>query len=78
MKPITGLADGPYAVYVRTMLEARVASLRRHLSQRDVGASAIELAVITAIVGAVAVALALVIQHVVSNQSSKIKNLNGG
>lgn len=78
MKPITSLTGGPYAMYVRTLLEARVASLRRNLSQRDVGASAIELAVITAIVGAVAVALALVIQHVVNNQSNKIKSLNGG
>lgn len=78
MNRITNLADGPYAMWVRTLLEARVASLRRHLGQRDMGASAIELAVITAIVGAVAVALALVIQHVVNNQSNKIKSLNGG
>jgi Flp pilus assembly pilin Flp len=78
MNKITGFADGPYVMYVRTLLEARVASLRRHLRQRDMGASAIELAVITAIVGAVAVALALVIKTVVNNQSNKIKNLNGG
>ena len=78
MNRITGLADGPYAMYVRTLLEARVASLRRRLGQRELGASAIELAVITAIVGAVAVFLALVIVHVVHQQSNKIKSLNGG
>lgn len=76
MNRVTGFMDGPYALYVRTLLEARVDNLRKHLSQRDMGASAIELAVITAIVGAVAVALALVIQAVVNNQSTKIQNLN--
>ena len=76
MNRITGLADGPYAMYVRTLLEARVASLRRHLGQREMGASAIELAVITAIVGAVAVTLALVIVHVVNNNSKQIQKLS--
>ena len=76
MNRITGLADGPYAMYVRTLLEARVEDLRKHLSQRDMGASAIELAVITAIVGAVAVTLALVIKSVVSNNSKQIQKLS--
>lgn len=76
MNRITGLADGPYVMYVRTLLEARVENLRRHLGQRDMGASAIELAVITAIVGAVAVTLALVIKSVVSNNSKQIQKLS--
>ena len=76
MNRITGLADGPYAMYVRTLLEARVARLRRHLGQREVGASAIELAVITAIVGAIAVTLALVIVHVVNQNSKQIQKLS--
>jgi hypothetical protein len=76
MNRITGLADGPYVMYVRTLLETRVENLRRHLSQRDMGASAIELAVITAIVGAVAVTLALVIKSVVGNNSKQIQKLS--
>jgi Flp pilus assembly pilin Flp len=76
MNRFTGLLDGPYALYVRTLLELRVENLRKHVSRRDVGASAIELAIITAVVGLVALTLALVIKTVVGNNSKQIQKLN--
>jgi Flp pilus assembly pilin Flp len=76
MNRFTGPLDGPYALYVRTLLGARVDNLRKHVSRRDVGASAIELAIITAVIGLVALTLALVIKTVVHNNSQQIKNLN--
>jgi Flp pilus assembly pilin Flp len=76
MNRITGLMNGPYSMYVRTLLEFRVDNLRKHMARRDVGASAIELAVITAIVGLVAVTLALLIKTVVGNNSKQIQKLS--
>lgn len=75
MSRTTGLWGGPYGSYVRALLATRVAELREHVAQRDVGASAIELAIITAIIGAVALALALIIQNVVNSKSSVISGL---
>jgi H+/Cl- antiporter ClcA len=76
MNRFSGLMGGPYGLYVRTLLELRVDNLRRHMSRRDVGASAIELAIITAVVGLVALTLALVIKNVVHNNSNQIQKLN--
>jgi len=76
MNRFSGLLDGPYALYVRTLLEVRADNLRKHMSRRDVGASAIELAIITAVVGLVALTLALVIKTVVQNNSKQIQKLN--
>jgi len=75
MNTIRGLMDGPLGVYARTVLAVRVAELRRKASQRDLGASAIELAIITAIIGLVAVGLALLIQHVVATKKATIGGL---
>ena len=76
MNRFTALLNGPYGLYVRTLLEYRADNLRKHMSRRDVGASAIELAIITAVVGLVALTLALVIRNVVRNNSNQIKSLN--
>ena len=76
MNRFTGLLDGPYGLYVRTLLELRTDNLRQHMSRRDVGASAIELAIITAVVGGVALVLALVIKNVVHSNSNQIKKLS--
>jgi Flp pilus assembly pilin Flp len=76
MNRFSGLMDGPYGLYVRTLLEFRVDNLRKHMSRRDVGASAIELAIITAVIGLVALTLALVIKAVVHNNSNQIQKLN--
>jgi hypothetical protein len=75
MNMVRGLADGPLGVCIRTLLASRLAELRRKAGQRDIGASAIELAIITAIIGLVAVALAVVIQSVVSKKSAIISGL---
>jgi hypothetical protein len=75
MNAIRGLMDGPLGVYARTVLAVRVGELRRKASQRDLGASAIELAIITAIIGLVAVGLALLIQHVVATKKATIGGL---
>ena len=76
MNRFTSLLDGPYGLYVRTLLEFRSDNLRKHVSRRDVGASAIELAIITAVVGLVALTLALVIKNVVHNNTTQIKKLS--
>ena len=70
-----GLMDGPLGVYARAVLAVRREELRRKVSQRDLGASAIELAIITAIIGLVALGLALLIQHVVSTKKATIGGL---
>lgn len=70
-----GLMDGPLGVYARAVLEVRLGELRRKVSQRDLGASAIELAIITAIIGLVALGLALLIQHVVGTKKATIGGL---
>jgi Flp pilus assembly pilin Flp len=61
--------------YFRVLLGARLAELRTRIRQHDVGASAIELAIITAIIGVVAVGLALLIQSVVSGKKAIIGGL---
>ena len=58
--------------YLRAMLQARVALLQVALRDNDRGASAVELAVITAVVLGIAIALLVVIQNFVSNESGKI------
>jgi hypothetical protein len=77
MKKVTGIAQAPALDYVGTLLAARVAELRRKVGARDVGASAIELAIITALIGAVALALALIIVHVVDTRGTQVQQLGG-
>jgi len=64
--------DGPLGVYARAVLAVRLGELRRKVSQRDAGASAIELAIITAIILGVAIGLLAVITTFVTNEQSKI------
>jgi hypothetical protein len=58
--------------YLRASLGTRVARLRVALRDKDRGASAVELAVITAVVLGIAIALLVVIQNFVTNESGKI------
>ena len=58
--------------YLRASLGTRVARLRVALRDKDRGASAVELAVITAVVLGIAIALLVVIQRFVKNESGKI------
>jgi Flp pilus assembly pilin Flp len=66
-----GNLNGPLT-YLRASLGTRVARLRVALREKDRGASAVELAVITAVVLGIAIALLVVIQNFVTNESGKI------
>jgi Flp pilus assembly pilin Flp len=58
--------------YLRALLETRVAQLHVALSDEDRGASAVELAVITAVVLGIAIALLAVISGFVTKESGLI------
>jgi len=58
--------------YLRALLGTHAAALRAACRERDRGASAVELAVITAIILAIAVALLAVIRIFVRTEQSKI------
>jgi hypothetical protein len=75
MNRITRHLDSPAEVYFRALLAARLAELRKKVSRGDLGASAIELAIITAIIGGVAVMLAILIQSVVNKKAAIIGGL---
>jgi hypothetical protein len=66
-----GNLNGPL-IYLRASLGMSVARLRVALRDKDRGASAVELAVITAVVLGIAIALLVVIQNFVKNESGKI------
>jgi Flp pilus assembly pilin Flp len=66
-----GNLNGPLT-YLRASLGTRMARLRVALRDKDRGASAVELAVITAVVLGIAIALLVVIQNFVKNESGKI------
>jgi hypothetical protein len=59
--------------YLRVMLAAHLGQFRAARADGDRGASAVELAVITAIILGIAVALLAVIRIFVENQSAQIK-----
>jgi hypothetical protein len=65
------------AHYVRAVLGARIARFREARGRRDVGASAIELAIITAILVGLAVAVLLVVTNVVNQRRAQIQQNNG-
>lgn len=58
--------------YLRTSLWTRVARLQVALRDQDRGASAVELAVITAVILGIAIALLVVIQNFVTGEQGKI------
>jgi Flp pilus assembly pilin Flp len=60
------------AGYLWAVLGAHSARLRAAVRQRDRGASAVELAIITAVLVAIAIALLAVIRTFVTNQSNQI------
>jgi Flp pilus assembly pilin Flp len=71
---ISGLPGAEAAGYLRALLGAHAARLRSAVRQRDRGASAVELAVITAVLVAIAIALLAVIKTFVTNQSNQINS----
>lgn len=66
----------PELVYLRALTGSRVDALRKARARRDLGASAIELAIITAILAIIAVGLVAIIRAVVSRYSSSISSHN--
>jgi len=58
--------------YLRASLWTRIARLQVALRDQDRGASAVELAVITAVILGIAIALLVVIQNFVTREQGKI------
>ena len=61
--------------YMRTILDSRLARLREAQATQDRGASAVELAIITAVILVIAGIILAAIKTFVTNQSGQI---NGG
>lgn len=66
------------AQLVRAVLSGRIARLQEARRRRDAGASAIELAIITAILVGLAVAVLVIVTNVVQQRSGQITQNNGG
>ena len=58
--------------FLRTILGVRLARLRATARDQDAGASAVELAIITAVILGIAAALLLVIKNFVTTESAQI------
>ena len=58
--------------FLRTILGVRLARLRAAARDQDAGASAVELAIITAVILGIAAALLLVIKNFVTTESAQI------
>jgi Flp pilus assembly protein TadG len=65
------------AELVRAVLGARIARFADARKRRDSGASAIELAIITAILVGLAAVVLLVVTNIVNNRSNEINTNNG-
>jgi multisubunit Na+/H+ antiporter MnhC subunit len=67
----------PQLEYARAFFGLRVARFRAARSQHDAGASAIELAIITAIVVGLAAVVLIVVTNIVNNRTNEINTNNG-
>lgn len=65
---------GPAAAWLRAVLGTHSARLRAALAERDRGASAIELAIITAVLVGLAAAILLIIVNFAHKQGDNIQN----
>jgi Flp pilus assembly pilin Flp len=65
--------NNPVSGYVRAFLGVHLAALHAAWREQDRGASAVELAVITAMILVVAVVLLVAIQHFVRGAAKQIK-----
>jgi hypothetical protein len=63
--------------YAQTLLGVRMAEFKAARKQRDRGASAIELAIITAIIVGLAAIVLIVITHIVQTRANQINQNNG-
>lgn len=68
----------PFAAYVDALLGVRLTRLRAAARDGEAGASAIELAIITAILVGLAVVVLVVINTIVRNRSNEIQSNNNG
>ncbi len=71
-------AKGPLTDYARAFLGVHVQQLQTARERKDAGASAIELAIITAIIVLLAGVVIAVVATVIRNRSADITNNNGG
>jgi ABC-type lipoprotein release transport system permease subunit len=74
---LANLLHNPRAEYLRALMGIRITRFRQAQRQRDLGASAIELAIITAVVVGLAVAVLVIVTNVVNNRSTEINTNNG-
>jgi hypothetical protein len=63
--------------YVRAFFATRIARLGGARKRRDIGASAIELAIITAILVGLAATVLVIIYNIVTSRASQINSNNG-
>ena len=73
----TGLPGGAVLCYLRVILGVSAARLARARRDSELGASAIELAIITAILVGLAVTVLVIINAVVTSRASQISSNNG-
>jgi hypothetical protein len=69
--------DYPEFAYVRAFFATRIARLGDARKRRDIGASAIELAIITAILVGLAATVLVIIYNIVTSRASQINSNNG-
>jgi hypothetical protein len=67
----------PEFAYVRAFAGTRIARLSDAWKRQDVGASAIELAIITAILVGLAATVLVIIYNIVNSRASQINSNNG-
>jgi hypothetical protein len=67
----------PEFAYVRAFFASRIACLGDARKRRDIGASAIELAIITAILVGLAATVLVIIYNIVISRASQINSNNG-
>lgn len=63
--------------YVRALFATRICRLGGARKRRDIGASAIELAIITAILVGLAATVLVIIYNIVTSRASQINSNNG-
>jgi hypothetical protein len=71
------LLHNPRAEYLRALMGIRISRFQQAQRERDIGASAIELAIITAVVVGLAIAVLLIVTNVVNNRANQINTNNG-
>ncbi|HEX6469075.1 MAG TPA: hypothetical protein VF069_08260 [Streptosporangiaceae bacterium] len=76
VSPLNPLND-PLVVYLRAHLTARIDRLRQARAAADHGASAIEWAIITGILAAIAITIGAIIKNKVSSAANSISTGDG-